>query len=158
MTTEFERLLNVQNCVGMRMRRATRAITDFYNAIMEPSGLHANQLSLLIPPYLKPGMTINALVDFVALDRTTLARNLKLLEDRQLITLRRGADQRTRVIHVTELGRQTVLEALPLWEKAQQQVLTSLGEKQLDHLLESLDKVEDLIEGDSTSNTSDSSD
>jgi DNA-binding MarR family transcriptional regulator len=156
MTTEFERLLNVQNCVGMRMRRASRALSDFYNAVMEPSGLHANQLSLLIPPYLKPGMTINALADFVALDRTTLARNLKLLQERRLITLRRGADQRTRVIQVTELGRQTVLEALPLWEKAQQQVLTSLGEKQLDQLLESLEKVEDLI--DSNSNTSDSSD
>jgi DNA-binding MarR family transcriptional regulator len=150
MTSERERLLNVQNCVGMRMRRASRTISDFYNSVMEPSGLHSNQLSLLVPPYLRPGMTINDLADFVALDRTTLARNLKLLEKRQLIALRRGEDQRTRVIHVTELGRQTVLAALPLWEKAQQQVLASLGEQHLDQFFGFLDQVEILNENKSS--------
>lgn len=137
-------LFSPLNCTAMRMRRATRWITDLYNGIMEPSGLHANQLMLLIPLHLTPGLTINQLAEFAALDRTTLTRNLKLLEDRQLIMLAPGEDQRTRVIRLTEHGEEALQTALPLWEKAQRQVVAQLGEAHLHELFGYLDKIEEL--------------
>lgn len=141
---EKDRLLNVQNCMNMQMRRSTRILTDFYNACMKPSGLHANQFALLVPPFLKPGMTISELAEFSGLDRTTLARNLKVLEDRQLVGVQVGNDQRTRVIHVTEQGQQVVGQALPLWEQAQAQVIERLGATQLDQLYNVLSQLEEL--------------
>src|SRR5512142_2083340 len=91
-----ERLLNAQNCVNMRMRRTGRAMSDVYNAVMAPAGLHGNQFLLLAPIYLQPGITINQLAKWSDLDRTTLARNLKLLEERGIINISPGEDQRTR--------------------------------------------------------------
>ena len=126
------------------MRRAARAVSEIYDNIMAPTGLHANQFTLLIPAYLAQGLTINQLARLVDLDRTTLARNLKVLEDRGFISLRPGADQRTRVIAITDLGRQALLDALPLWEKAQQQIRDHLGEAHLAEFLGYLDKLETL--------------
>ncbi len=145
MATERERLLNARNCAAMRMRRAGRALGDFYNATMEPSGLHANQFVLLVPPYLNEGMTINQLAEFAGLDRTTLTRNLQVLVKLKLITLDPGQDQRTRVVHVTDLGRHTLLKALPLWEKAQKQVLAYLGQSEAAELYDHLDKLEEQL-------------
>jgi DNA-binding MarR family transcriptional regulator len=143
--SERERLLNAQNCINMRMRRVGRALSDFYNAVMEPSGLHGNQFLLLVPIYFRPGITINQLAKRVDLDRTTLARNLKLLEDREVITLSPGKDQRTRTIELTEKGRQKLMEALPLWEKAQQQIVDYLGQEQVARLYCCLDQLEALF-------------
>ncbi len=149
MTIERERLLNGLNCANMRLRRAGRTLTDFYNSVMEPSGLHANQFTLLIPAYLDPGLPINRLSKITGLDRTTLARNLKLLEEHGWIDLRAGKDQRTREVHLTEAGRQALMAALPLWEQAQQQVIASLGREDLNQLFAILDRLEGDLPQDS---------
>ena len=143
---ERERLLAAQFCTNMRLRRTARALTDFYDLVLAPSGLHSNQFSLLIPPYLKPDLTIGQLAHLTGLDRTTLARNLELLQRRQLLSLRPGDDQRTRVIQVTDRGRQALEHALPLWEQAQQQVKGALGETQVRQLYAYLDTLEGLPE------------
>ncbi len=142
---ERDRLLNAQNCINMRMRRVGRSLSDFYNAVMEPSGLHGNQFLLLVPIYFQPGITINQLAKWADLDRTTLARNLKLLEEHEIIVLSPGKDQRTRTLHLTELGRQKLLDALPLWEKAQQQIVDTLGKEQVAQLFGCLDQLEALF-------------
>jgi DNA-binding MarR family transcriptional regulator len=132
------------------MRRAARKVSDFYNSIMEGCGLHANQFTLLIPIYLAPALTINQLAHYADLDRTTLARNLKVLEKRGLISIRAGDDQRTRVVQITDLGRRTLLNALPLWEKAQEQFTNSLGEPYQAEFLDLLDQLDMLLPADSS--------
>ncbi len=148
MQTERERLLNVQNCANRHLRQAARGLTEFYNLVMGSTGLHSNQFSLLVPPYLVPGLTINQMADITGLDRTTLARDLKLLERRGWIAQRSGQDQRTREVHLTESGRQVLIEALPFWERAQELVNAALGEGGLAQLFHYLDRLEELPQGD----------
>jgi DNA-binding MarR family transcriptional regulator len=112
---------------------------------MQPAGLHGNQFTLLIPPYLKPDMTISELAEYAGLDRTTLARNLKLLAARRLISVGPGKDQRTRLVRLTAAGRRAVQHALPLWERAQHQVEESLGRAQLTALHAHLDTLEHAL-------------
>ena len=139
-----ERLLAAQGCTNRRLRRTARALTEFYDLVMAPSGLHSNQFTLLIPVYLKPGLTIGQLARLSDLDRTTLARNLKLLQARRLLAIRPGDDQRTRSIELTEPGRQAVERARPLWEQAQRQVAGVLGDAQIDQLYGYLDTLAGL--------------
>jgi DNA-binding MarR family transcriptional regulator len=139
-----ERLLRGLSCTNMHLRRAARAVSSFYDQLLAPAGLHGNQLTLLIPVALMPGVTINQLAGRVGLDRTTLARNLKLLQQQALIVVRPGTDQRTRVVELTARGQHAVQQALPLWERAQQQVATALGAADLDHLSRSLATLEEL--------------
>ncbi len=147
MPTERERILKVKGCANLHLRQAARVVTEFYNSVMVSTGLHANQFSLLVPPYLNPGLTINQMAEISGLDRTTLARNLKLLEERGWIVVHSGADQRRREIHLTESGRQILLEALPLWEQAQEQVKATLGQEGLTQLFTYLDRLEELPQG-----------
>ncbi len=148
MPTERERLLRVKNCANLHLRQAARVVTNFYNSIMLSTGLHGNQFSLLVPPYLNSGLTINQMADITGLDRTTLARDLKLLERRGWIAQRSGQDQRTREVHLTESGRQVLIEALPFWERAQELVNAALGEGGLAQLFHYLDRLEELPQGD----------
>jgi len=64
---------------------------------------------------------VTDLAEILGMDRTTMTRNLKLLRDRGLVARNR--------IALTEKGRRSAAAALPLWEKAQAQILGSLGER-----------------------------
>ena len=143
--TPFEIGINfATTCACFNLRKAARAVTSLYDGVLQPTGLRSTQATLLMAIASAGTATISQLAEVLVMDRTTLARNLKLLEARRLISIKPGQDQRTRVVHVTELGRQALLRALPLWEQAQRQVTAALGARQLDQLFGSLDALEDL--------------
>jgi len=125
---ERERIVAIsQLCVNNNLRRATRIVSSFYDEILRSVGLHANQLVLLVVPYLRGPISINAMAERAGLDRTTLVRNLKLIEERGLITIRPGEDLRMHIVTLTPKGRKMLIVAVPLWEKAQRQVIELLG-------------------------------
>ena len=84
------------------------------------------------------------LADKLRLDRTTLVRNLKPLEDRELVKdiSRKGA--RDRQLILTEEGKAALMNAEALWLNAQQYIEDYLGYKDLKVLLELLEKVEQI--------------
>lgn len=125
---EYARIAAIPGaCVASNLRRASRIVSAYYDAIVRSTGLHANQMMLLVPLYLGGPTPINLVAERLGLDRTTLQRNLKHVEERGLVTIRPGADLRTRIVSLTEKGHQTLAEGVPLWEEAQRQVRELLG-------------------------------
>ena len=116
-----------ETCVNNRLRQVTRVVSGFYDGLLSAAGLHGNQLILLVVPYLAGSIPINRMADLTGLDRTTLVRNLKSIEDQGWVTIKPGADRRMRLVTLTDKGRETLIAALPLWEQAQEQVLELLG-------------------------------
>ncbi len=128
-----------QTCAGINLRRASHAITRYYDRrFMEACGLRATQITPLVVLYLAGPLTINEIAAHLALDRTTLTRNLKLLEGMNLVTIEPGTDQRTRTVSLTRHGTNTLLKVLPVWEEAQAQVVQGLGEEKFSGLLTQL--------------------
>ena len=123
------------------MRRAAHAITQLYDTMLAPSGLKITQLSLLRAVARQGPVSISALAAAVYLDRTTLGRNLHLLEHEGLVSLSPGTDQRERVVHLTDQGAAALEVAAPLWEQAQAAVDAALGKEQLETLTALLSKV-----------------
>ena len=109
------------------LRCAGAVVSGYYDDILSPAGIHANQLALLVIPYRQGPISINQMSARTSLDRTTLVRNLKLLEKEGLIAVKPGEDLRTRMVTITPLGKKTLAQAVPLWEKAQKQVIAHLG-------------------------------
>ncbi len=117
-------------CAVMNFRQMARAVTAHYDAQLRPAGLRATQLNLLMAIESGASTTITGLAEILAMERTTLTRNLKLLRDRGLVEKKR--------IALTPGGRRSAAAALPLWEGAQQQFIKSLGRRRWTALLDEL--------------------
>ncbi len=134
-------------CVCANLRKASRAVTQLYDEALQPAGLRATQYTLLVALSLAGSITITDLAQKLVMDRTTLTRNLTLLEHQGLVTIAPGIDQRTRMISLTNRGREALKKALPLWEQAQKRVVSGLGHNRWDTLLMDLSDVVSLACG-----------
>src|SRR5712692_3672423 len=128
----------VRACAVMNLRQAARAVTAQFDAQLQSTGLRATQLNLLMAVETGVAVTITDLAEILAMDRTTMTRNLKLLRQRKLV------DGKT--IALTAKGRRAAAAALPLWEKAQAEILDSLGKKRWAALLGELEAVKSSIQ------------
>jgi DNA-binding MarR family transcriptional regulator len=111
------------NCACRRLRGAARAVTRLYNDALRPTGLRVTQFTLLVATELHGGPLISELADRLALERTTVTRELKLLEERGLVSITSGEDRRARVVEVTKAGRRALAAAYPRWREAQARAL-----------------------------------
>lgn len=109
----------VATCVCFNLRKAARAVTQLYDAVLRPSGLRVTQFSVLAVLARTGALTQSRLAQATVTDRTTLTRNLRLLEAKGLIRVARGADRREREVGLTEPGRKALAKAYPLWREAQ---------------------------------------
>jgi DNA-binding MarR family transcriptional regulator len=104
-------------------------ITQLYDAFLQPSGLLVTQFKLLGALAAHGSLALSPLADLLALDPTTLARNLKPLERDGLVDIAVGEDRRKRMVRLTERGQDALAKALPLWEEAQTWVISQLGQE-----------------------------
>jgi DNA-binding MarR family transcriptional regulator len=114
----------------MNLRQAARAVTAQFDAQLQSTGLRATQLNLLMAVETGAATTITDLAEILAMDRTTMTRNLKLLRDRGFVEQSR--------IALTSKGRRAAAIALPLWEQAQARFVKSLGSQRWDSLIDEL--------------------
>jgi len=85
--------------------------------------------------------SISTLAEAMGLDRSTLGRNLRVLEGDGLVTLVEGEDMRNRIVLLTEAGAERLKAALPAWEAAQQRLIDRLGAEKRETLLKLLDEL-----------------
>jgi DNA-binding MarR family transcriptional regulator len=115
------------DCLCLASRKAARAITRAYEAKLRPLGIRATQFSLLTLILGHGKIGIGALAEVSATERSTLSRNLALLEVSGLIAIEPGDDARERTIRVTRKGTNLVEKALPVWREAQAAVAALIG-------------------------------
>ena len=118
----------VASCINTHLRKTSHAITQLYDEFLQPSGLLGTQFRLLGAVASYGPVAIAPLANELNIDPTTLARNLKPLEREGFVEISIGDDRRTRMVKITEKGRQALLKAVPLWEEAQTWVINHLGE------------------------------
>ncbi len=129
-------------CVCSNLRRASRAVTNYYDSVLgQVSDLRVSQMIVLVVLCLAGPQTIHELAELMALDRTTIGRNLRPLEKQGLLTLTSGSDQRTRVVTLTAQGQEALLRVVPQWERAQAQMVTGIGHEQVAEFLAQLSTV-----------------
>ena len=130
-----------QQCICSNLRIATRAITLIYDQALRPSGLRTTQFLLLAKISVSAPITIKQLAKKMLMHRTALARNLKLLEKKDLISIAPGHDRRERIIGLNIRGQKSLIRAYPFWQQAQRKVAKLHGRKQLPHFISELSKL-----------------
>nr|WP_315435273.1 MarR family transcriptional regulator [uncultured Pseudomonas sp.] len=107
-------------CLCTNLRRAARGVSRHYDGALDGFGINVAQYSLLCNLQRLEQPSISELAEAMGLDRSTLGRNLRVLEGEGLVALAEGEDMRNRIVRLTETGVQRLAAALPAWEAAQQ--------------------------------------
>ncbi|AFY92178.1 MarR family winged helix-turn-helix transcriptional regulator [Chamaesiphon minutus] len=131
-------------CMGLHVRRASRIITQVYDAALRPVDLVLSQFTLLVCINLMESAQITRLAQELYTDQTTLTRNLKLLKLRGLVSIDPGEDRRVKLVSLTDEGKAILAQALPLWEQAQAQVMQQFDRQEWQTLLSLLSDVKKL--------------
>jgi DNA-binding MarR family transcriptional regulator len=133
-----------RECLCDATRRAARAVTTIYDRALAVHGVSISQFTLLANLELRGPTSLGGLAKVLELDRTTLTRNLTLLEGKDWVQSRPAAkDSRSRVISATKAGRAALFAAYPAWRKAQDQVARAVRGKDI-ALLSALAKIPHL--------------
>src|SRR2546425_12929367 len=122
-------------CTCTTVRHAAQTLTEVYDRVLAPSGLKITQYMLLRS--ILRGETeksITELAQQLGSDRSTIGRNLRVLERDGFVSSSVGNDRREHVVQVTEKGQEAVSRAYPLWQKAQAAAADALGQDQLEQL------------------------
>jgi DNA-binding MarR family transcriptional regulator len=103
------------NCAALR--QAARHVTRLYDEALAPTGLGANQYSILATLERVGPSTVQELAGCLVMDRSTLGHLLRPLETRRLVTLDASEDDARRRVVVPK-GRHLWAGALRRFEKA----------------------------------------
>lgn len=125
-------------CTCGKLREAARAVTLLYDNAFKSSGLLSTQLGVLHTIYNSASITISELAGELGMDRTTLTRNLSVLERDGLINMSSGKDHRTKIVTITSKGRTSIAKAIPLWNEVQRKVKQQMGENSWRELMQNL--------------------
>jgi DNA-binding MarR family transcriptional regulator len=132
---EYKKL---RRCACTNYRAASRRLTQYYDEQMKPSGLRITQFSILSALAIEGSSMVTQLADLLYIDQTTLTRNLKLLEEENLIEKVQGEDKRSRFIKLSEKGQAALDKALPYWEEAQNRIVNGVGQEKFRAMLKDI--------------------
>jgi DNA-binding MarR family transcriptional regulator len=125
------------NCTALR--KASRRISQLYDAALAPSGLKTTQRAILAQIRRSEPTTVGNLAEALVMDAGALAHTLKPLERDGLISIDVDPhDRRNRVAKLTPAGNARLSESDRLWENAQHGFEAAFGRAKAEALRETM--------------------
>ncbi|MHA7773767.1 MarR family winged helix-turn-helix transcriptional regulator [Roseibium sp. M-1] len=131
-------------CVLDNARKAARAVSRHYDRLARKVGMTAGQFSVLVSVRKGGNTTTAGLAERLSMERTTLVRNIALLERKGLVVSEPAAAGRGKQYVLTPAGAALLDKAIPLWRQAQADVQTHLGGDEFLQTINALKKLSDL--------------
>lgn len=136
-----EAVVEGRACMGFNLKMATRAVQNLFDSAYRAVGLEGTQYTVLAHIYVAGPITLTKLANLMWVDRTTLGRNLKPLEKRGFIEVKKGQDKRSRLIEITDKGIEVLSKALPIWQETHEKIKNILGLENWNSTLDNLNKL-----------------
>jgi DNA-binding MarR family transcriptional regulator len=114
------------NCACNALRKASRAVTRFYDEVMDDTGLSLAQFAVLRNIARREPLPLIDLAHALVMDRTTLYRALKPLEREGWVAIEDGRG-RTKAVRLTEKGHEAVANSTDAWQAAQRRLVERFG-------------------------------
>lgn len=134
-------------CACFNFRKASRAVTQLFDAVLQPSQLRSTQFVILVRIGADGSPTLPDLARSLNVDRTTLTRNLQPLAREGLLKVSEGKDARASFVRLTPKGERALAATVPLWAKAQTRFVEQFGGSKWASMLEDLNRVVDVAHG-----------
>ncbi len=123
-----------EECVAVRLRLLTRAVTRIYNKALRPYGLNISQLNVLAAVAYIGAAKQQKVCQVLHMHKSTLSRDLTRMQAAGWIRSEAGEDGRVTILRVTSSGKKLLEKAFPAWEEAQKEAGKLLGEKDIVNL------------------------
>src|SRR6185295_5963120 len=117
-------------CACATVRRAARAVTQLYDRHLRATEIEGTQFTLLSVLSSLGPCSQAAIGHRLALDKTTLSRNLKLLKNKGWIETTAAEDGRERRYVLTVAGEKRLAAAKPAWRRAQEHLRSAMTAKE----------------------------
>lgn len=114
-------------CAAFSLRRASRVVTQLYDAGLAETGLRSTQFAILVATAKNQPTSVGALAELTLMDQTTMTRNLALMAREGLIEISPRGAKREKSVRLTALGERRLAKAVPVWRATQEQFLSALG-------------------------------
>jgi DNA-binding MarR family transcriptional regulator len=133
-------LNSMENCVCFNLRWVSRAFSQFFVSELNQHGLLPTQTPILALLAVKPEASMAEVSDWLAMDRTTLVRNLLPLERDGLVKVS-GKGRGNKVsLTLTAKGRLALRKFLPDWRATQRKIINTLGKERWAEILRDLER------------------
>lgn len=137
--------METSRCNLTAFRKATRRVSQLYDAILAPSGLRGTQRAILVRIARSDSLTMGELAAAMVLDRTALTHNLKPLQRDGLVSVVPDKDDgRARRVRLTKRGEAALADSHDAWRRAQEHFEAAFGAKQAADLRQTLEMVASL--------------
>ena len=136
-----------QGCLNFQLRRTSRSLARYYDDALRRHGLRITQFNILAVLAQTGPIAITALADFVGLERSALARNLKPIARQKLIAITPGNDRRTRTVKLAPAGKRKLEQTIQPWHEAQTKLVKKIGRDEVSTLLRAVAKVDETLRG-----------
>ena len=116
-----------RGCTNFKLRQLVRRVSQLYDAEVGKAGLRTTQYSLLSHVLRLGPIRPGDLAASMTMDASTLTRNLKPMLAAGWLQMSAGDDGRSRLVHITDAGRDKRAEAQRHWKAAQEGLNQLLG-------------------------------
>jgi DNA-binding MarR family transcriptional regulator len=123
----YTRSMSNASCYCIVLRKASRRISALYDEALAPLGINITQFSALRNVSRNAPISLTDLGHEMELDRSTVGRNMKVLERMGLVAFGTGKDHREAVLSLTSEGIALLQRAKPIWDDIQGQLESRLG-------------------------------
>jgi len=120
----------LKECALFDVQRAARVMSSLYNAHLRGSGITVAQYSLMRSIEELQPVGIARLASAMAMERTSITRIIEPLIMRGMVQTSAGEDRRVRNVELTAQGAKVLRRAKARWERAQRELLGTLGRTQ----------------------------
>jgi DNA-binding MarR family transcriptional regulator len=132
----FQTTLHIRDhCLCLHVQRAARALARRFDEALRPLDITHGQFSLLNALNRPEPASMTSVATLLAMDRTTLTANLKVLERKGLAKIAIDKeDKRGRRLSLTPAGRALLARAVPIWKREHGAVEQMLGKPDPDQM------------------------
>lgn len=117
---------DLSSCLLLNTVKTARVLTRRYDNRLRPLGLTVAQFSALSVMRGNPGKSINALAERIAMDRSTLTRNIDLLVAKGLVVKTMAERGNIKTCALTKEGEARLDAAIPIWLAARGEMQAQL--------------------------------
>lgn len=110
------------DCLILNTIQTARAVTRRYDHRLKTFGVTVIQFSVMALIRKHENMTINALAERIAMDRSTLTRNLDVLAKNGLVVKAAAEKGNAKVCWLTDEGERLLDQLIPIWRQSRDEL------------------------------------